>query len=363
MEPIDELIRAAMPRAPRGIADAVARRIAAERRTRRALASAAALVAAAAALVLWLVARPAPAPRASTWVAARATATTVGGEPIAIGRALPVGAVVHVGDGGRATLERPSAGARARIALAANTAARVGDGALELVSGQARLEGPEARLTGETADVTTLGVGAAATVELRRNPMLTKKTAALAALLTVGVVDGGARVQAKGHPPILLAKNDRTMIAPQLPPVTTRAARPTTAKSKAPAPAAAKSPPTTDTPPAPAPASDDGELDKDVIRAVVQKHMLEIRDCYEQALADTPDLAAKIVVRFRLVTKDGVARVAEGEIQPTDDGGLLTSASMQTCVLQAFSRWKFPPSAHGGDVTVSYPLVFKAQDD
>ena len=48
---------------------------------------------------------------------------------------------------------------------------------------------------------------------------MTKTKTALAALLTVGVLDGGARVVAEGHAPILLAKNDRTMVAPKLAPL------------------------------------------------------------------------------------------------------------------------------------------------
>ncbi|MCA1663171.1 MAG: hypothetical protein LC659_02660, partial [Myxococcales bacterium] len=221
MEPIDELIRGARPRAPRGIADAVFLRVAARRRARRTLAGAALVVAAAAALVLWMQARPSPATHDSTWVATNGKSVTVDGYAIALGKPLAVGALVHVGDGGAATLERASAGERARVEVAGNTNVRVGDGAIELLNGQARVEGPEARLTGDVAEVTTLAVGAVATVELRRNPMMTKKTAALAALLTVAVVDGGARVVAQGHPAILLAKNDRTMVAPKLPPVTT----------------------------------------------------------------------------------------------------------------------------------------------
>jgi hypothetical protein len=62
------------------------------------------------------------------------------------------------------------------------------------------------------------------------------------------------------------------------------------------------------------------------------------------------------------VTKDGVGRISEGEIVPADEG-YLESASMQSCVLQAFSRWHFPPSVDGDDVVVSYPLVFKAGND
>lgn len=364
MEPIDDLIRSVAPRAPRGIADAVERRIAARRRARRGFVAAGAFVAAATLLVLWMVRPTPPAARPSAWIAMHASATTADGKPVADGQPLATGALVRVGDGGAATLERPSAGERARVALAPNSEARVGDDAIELLSGQARLEGPEARVTGEVAEVTTLGSGAAATVELRRNPMIKAslpKTAALAALLSVGVLDGGARVAAKGHAPILLAKNDRTLVAPKLPPVTTRApvarpsAKPVAKPAPAPAPAAAPG----DAPP---PAESQGQLDKDVIRTTVQRHLEELRFCYEQALAQSPELGGKFAVRFTLVTKDGQARVSEAEIQPSDDS-YLESMSMQTCVLNAVGRWHFPPSADGGDVVVSYPFVFATGDD
>jgi hypothetical protein len=346
------LIRGAMPRAPRGIADAVEERLGARRRTRRALASVGALVAAAAVLVLWLIGRPSPAALQSGWIAVRAERATADDRAIAVGKPLVVGARVHVGDGGAATLERPSAGERARVELAANTDARVGDGAIELLSGSARLEGPEARLTGNVADVTTLGVGAAATVELRRNPMLTKNTAALAALLTVGVVDGGARVQAKGHEPLVLAKNDRTLIAPKLPPLTTRAAKPATAAAKTKPPAPAPAVKATE---APSPPSDD-VLDRQTIRTAVRSVLGDIKSCYEAALADNPNLEGRSVVRMTIVTKNGAGKVSDAEIQP--DEGDLDAPTMQQCILLALSHATFPPSVDGEDVVVSYPFVF-----
>jgi hypothetical protein len=191
--------------------------------------------------------------------------------------------------------------------------------------------------------------------------MLKTTTAAMAALLTVGVIDGGARVAAKGHAPILLAKNDRTMVAPKLPPLTTRApaakpaAKPVAKPVPTPAPAATQS----DAPPR---ADLEGQLDKGVIRTTVQRHLDEVRFCYEQALAQSPQLGGKFAVRFTLVTKDGQSRVSEAEIEPADDG-YLESMSMQTCVLNAVGRWHFPPSADGDDVVVTYPFVFKSADE
>ncbi|MCU1282731.1 MAG: hypothetical protein JWM53_6277, partial [bacterium] len=311
--------------------------------------------AAAAMLVLWLIGRPPTAAHKSAWIAVRAASTTADGKAIEIGAPLVVGALVHVGDGGAARLERASGNERASVELDANSEARVGDGALELLAGSARLEGPEARLTGDVAEVTTLGSSARATVELRRNPMLTKNTAALAVLLTVGVADGGARVVAKGHDPLLLAKNDRTMIAPKLPPLTTRAAKPAAAKKPAPQPAAQPSG-------APATGGEEGQLDKDVIRATVQRHILELRFCYEQALKDRPGLGGKFEVRMTLVTHGSESRVSDAEIVPADES-YLESMSMQSCVLQAVSRWHFPPSRDGDDVVVGYPFVFKTGDE
>ena len=358
MEPIDDLIRSAAPRAPRGIADAVERRLAAHRRTRRAIFGAGAFIAAAAMLVLWLIGRPPVAAHKSAWIAVRAASTTSDGNAIEIGAPLVVGALVHVGDGGAARLERASGNERASVELDANSEARVGDGALELLTGSARLEGPEARLTGDVAEVTTLGSSARATVELRRNPMLTKafpKTAALAALLTVTVADGGARVVAQGHDPILLAKNDRTTVAPKLPPLTTRATKPATAKKPTPAPQPAAKPTSSDTPTATA----DGSLDKGKFRAAVQTVLGDIKSCYEAALADNPNLEGRSIVEMRVVTKNGVGKIADAEVQPNE--GDLNAPSMQQCMLQALSRADFPPSVDGDDVIVHYPFVFQSQ--
>jgi hypothetical protein len=353
---IEDLIREAAPRAPRGIADAVERRLSAQRRTRRAIFGAGAFIAAAAMLVLWLIGRPPVAAHKSAWIAVRAASTTADGRAIDIGAPLLVGALVHVGDGGAARLERQSGDERASVELDANSEARVGDGALELLTGSARLEGPEARLTGDVAEVTTLGSSARATVELRRNPMLTKNTAALAVLLTVGVVDGGARVVAKGHDPVLLAKNDRTMIAPKLPPLTTRAAKPSAAKKPAPAPApAATNPKPSDTPAATA----DGDLDKGKFRAAVQTVIGDIKSCYEAALADNPNLEGRSIVEMRVVTRNGVGKIADAEVQPNE--GDLNAPSMQQCMLQALSRADFPPSLDGDDVIVHYPFVFQSR--
>jgi hypothetical protein len=372
-DPLDQAIREAAPRAPRGFAAAVERRIAGERRARSRLVAVGALVAMAAGLVVWLLARS-PSPRVveSTWtaVAAHDATVTVTQEgatvPLVAGRAVAVGAVIKVGAAGEARLERTTA-------LGGESETRVGDGALELLSGSVRLEGPEARLTGDVAAVETLGVSADVAVELRRNPMwkMIPKAAALSALLAVTVQDGGARVEAKGHDAIVLAKNDRALVAPKLPPLTTRANAANASAAKkppaatAPATAAATAPATAKkpAPAAAAPRADVvGALDKDTIRKVVVGTIGDIKACYDVALAENKHLAGRIVVKMTVVTKDGKGHVSEGEIVPNDDGDL-NSAKMQQCILEVLSRAEFPPSADGEPVVIGYPFVFATGND
>ena len=182
--------------------------------------------------------------------------------------------------------------------------------------------------------------------------MMTRKTAALAALLTVAVVDGGARVVAKGHEPLVLAKNDRTMVAPKLPPLTTRAA------TKKATPATAAQARSNDLPPA---TVEEGSLDKKTFRAAVQTVIGDIGTCYEAALADSPNLEGRSVVVMTVVTKDGKGKISDAEVQPNE--GDLNAPAMQQCMLQALSRAEFPPSVDGQPVVVHYPFVFKAQGD
>src|SRR5262249_52330171 len=113
--------------------------------------------------------------------------------------------------------------------------------------------------------------------------------------------------------------------------------------------------------PAPA-ATASGNFDKDQVRAVVRRHIDEIRFCYEQSLVDKPELGGRFIVRMTVLTENGAERVSEAEIVPADDG-YLDSPTMQSCVLAAVSRWKFPASDDGEPVVIDYPFVFKAAQD
>ena len=358
---IDSLLRDAAPRAPRGFADGVLRRIevaaGARRRRRARLVSVGALVAVAAALVLWL-ARPTTNVRLapSGWsVVAQAglTMTAPDGRPA---RDPDVGVQLVVGHGGAATLER----ALARVTLAQDSRLRVAaGGALQLSTGGARLEGPETRVDGDVATVTTLGVSADIAVQLERRTNMNAKNVMLATVMTVAAHGGGALVQAREHTPVLLAQNDRATVMGTLPPLVNRAPvllANNDAKKPAPAKPATKSPATTSDVKATA-TPEPGDLDKATIRRVIQGSLNDIKDCYEKTLETEPNLSGKTVVRMSIVTRDGKGVVDEADVLPQGEGDLV-SPRFEQCLLDVVGKMQFPPPLDG-KMTVDNPFILK----
>jgi len=97
-----------------------------------------------------------------------------------------------------------------------------------------------------------------------------------------------------------------------------------------------------------------GSLDRDVIRRVIRRHINEVRFCYERELAQAPDLAGRVVVRF-IISGDGSVASAAVASSP------LRSPAVEGCITQRVQRWTFPAPDGGGIVSVSYPFVFSSQ--
>ncbi|MBK8168918.1 MAG: AgmX/PglI C-terminal domain-containing protein [Sandaracinaceae bacterium] len=99
-----------------------------------------------------------------------------------------------------------------------------------------------------------------------------------------------------------------------------------------------------------------GSLSKEVIRRVVQRHLNEVKFCYEQQLAQRPDLRGRVVASF-IIAADG--RVQSAAIRESDLG----SPPAEACISQAIQRWSFPAPEGGGLVVVnSYPFVLEAPE-
>ncbi|MEZ4410202.1 MAG: AgmX/PglI C-terminal domain-containing protein [Polyangiales bacterium] len=94
-----------------------------------------------------------------------------------------------------------------------------------------------------------------------------------------------------------------------------------------------------------------GSLPPAVIRRVVRRHSNEVRSCYAQGLAQDPQLAGRVTVRFAIGSEGRVIGVTVVE-------DTLPSPSVGECIARAVRRWEFPQPEGGGVVTVSYPFTF-----
>jgi TonB family protein len=96
-----------------------------------------------------------------------------------------------------------------------------------------------------------------------------------------------------------------------------------------------------------------GSLSKEVIRRVIQRHINEVRFCYEQELNQRPDLSGRVQVKF-IISPSGAVQASNVE------NSTLGSARADQCIAQAVRRWTFPAPDGGGIVVVSYPFVLEA---
>lgn len=95
-----------------------------------------------------------------------------------------------------------------------------------------------------------------------------------------------------------------------------------------------------------------GSMSKESIRRVIQRHMNEVRFCYEEGLRKQPDLAGRVQVSF-MISPSGVVTSA------TVADSSLHNAQVESCVAQAARRWTFPAPDGGGYVAVRYPFLLE----
>ena len=124
-----------------------------------------------------------------------------------------------------------------------------------------------------------------------------------------------------------------------------------------PAPATALAPESPPAPAPPAPLADppppiEGAIPREAIRAAVQRHLSEVRRCYEDALARDPTLEARVVAHF-VVGTDGSVRSAS--VDGADD------VVLTTCIASRVRTWAFPAPEGGALVTVHYPFVLSPE--
>jgi TonB family protein len=97
-----------------------------------------------------------------------------------------------------------------------------------------------------------------------------------------------------------------------------------------------------------------GALDRELIDAVIRRHMNQVRYCYQRELTRDPNITGEVVVKFEIAA-DGT--VTSAEVKSTT----MNHEAVQSCVVGRFMRMQFPGPKGGGIVIVSYPLVFTSE--
>ena len=92
------------------------------------------------------------------------------------------------------------------------------------------------------------------------------------------------------------------------------------------------------------------------IMAATRQVRAQLRRCYQSVLKSNPTVSGKLIVELQL-DPSGKVTSATASSRST-----LTDATMQTCILTAFRRATFPPSADGMPVTLTIPVAFVHSD-
>jgi len=111
----------------------------------------------------------------------------------------------------------------------------------------------------------------------------------------------------------------------------------------------------------PAPTGDGGQaMEPAYIQEVVRAEFFPMaRACYGELLS-RKDAGGRIEMSFTIVADEHLGGIVE-DVSVGTDGGI-ADEKMTTCMRESMSTLAFRPPAHGGMVTVVYPMVF-AQDD
>jgi TonB family protein len=92
-----------------------------------------------------------------------------------------------------------------------------------------------------------------------------------------------------------------------------------------------------------------GSLSRELVRRVVQRHINEVRFCYEQGLMRRPELVGQIAVAFVITASGSVASASVAR-------STLADPPVEGCITTAVRRWYFPAPEGGGTVSVHYPF-------
>ncbi len=96
----------------------------------------------------------------------------------------------------------------------------------------------------------------------------------------------------------------------------------------------------------------DSGLTRSEVFDVINRHMNEVRYCYETAFLRRPDLEGKLMVNFTIGSRGSVT-VSSVKVSTLPDDRL------GHCVLERLGKWQFPQPKGGVNVAVTYPFIFR----
>lgn len=85
---------------------------------------------------------------------------------------------------------------------------------------------------------------------------------------------------------------------------------------------------------------------------VINRHLSEIRYCYERSIIRRPDVEGKLLVAFS-IGKTGAVKTSKVKSSTVPDSAL------DQCIMNRLVEWKFPKPRGNTDVAVTYPFIFK----
>lgn len=94
----------------------------------------------------------------------------------------------------------------------------------------------------------------------------------------------------------------------------------------------------------------------EVVAQVVQENRKPVRECFDKAKKDLPDLKGTMVINF-ILDPEGKVKKAEFNQERSD----LKSPAVVDCAIKIIQGIKFPPSSRGMDTTVNYPFKFNVK--
>ncbi len=107
---------------------------------------------------------------------------------------------------------------------------------------------------------------------------------------------------------------------------------------------------------------DGGRMDPAYIQEVVRGDFMPMaKKCYEELLTRKKDARGRFEMSFTIVADEKLGGIVEDAEADHGDGGM-ADEKMTTCMRESLSTLAFRPPAHGGTITVIYPVLFSPDE-